>query len=489
MIFSRLRHTNYALALLATGAAFSLRQLVQYLTGADLPYYIAFFPIVLIVLLAIGRTPAILAAAAAAAYSAYWYLSPTGSNNVANTSDGVGLALFVLSGACLCLLSEIVRQKVDAYQSTNEQLVREISLRRQTEEYLASRERDLSQTQMATHLGSWKWDIVNDKVTWSKELYRIFGVDPQTFIPTNTRANELIHPDDRDMHNNFVAMALTGVSVGPFECRLCPPGGEERIVLASGFDVEFDSFGNPVSLLGTIFDLTEQKLAERKISEYQQKLQSMVIELSMAEERERCRIAGELHDQVGQNLILCKMKLDALMELLQFGEPFDVVAGIETIIDQAIQDIRSLTFQMRPSILVTGGLGPALHWLSEELHATSGLKVELKADYSHKPLRHDVNQTVFQAARELMLNVAKHAGTNACRVTLNFDDDFLTLLVEDDGIGLQARSSQGTSTMKGGFGLFNVQQRIEHLGGRFSVEDKVAGGVLATIMVPTEACG
>lgn len=487
MQFVGWKYANYALALLATGVALALSHLVAHVTGVDLPPYISLLPVVVIVALTIGLRPGILVTAMAALFSGYWILPPRGEFALTNRADAVGLVIFAGSSLFLCLLSETVRKKVDAYKVLNDNLLREIELRKQTEDFLANRERDLSRVQETAHLGSWKWHIGTDRVVWSRELYRIFGVDPETFVPSNTAANQLLHPDDRDRHGQLVALALSGKTVGPFECRICPPDGTERIVLASGFDLEVDSSGKPTVLIGTVLDITELKLAQRKISEYQQQLQSMVIELSMAQERERFRIAGELHDQVGQNLLLGKMKLNELMQQLPNDEPLAGAAAIESIIDQSIQDIRSLTFQMRPPLLVSGGLGPALHWLGEELQATLGLKVELDEDCSHMPLRYDARYTVFQAARELMLNVAKHAGTKACRVTLKRQDAFLMLTVEDHGVGLPPSPADIVGTMKSGFGLFNLQQRIEHLGGKFSLEDKVSGGVLATIKVPVEA--
>ncbi|MFB3910397.1 MAG: PAS domain S-box protein [Candidatus Eisenbacteria bacterium] len=141
----------------------------------------------------------------------------------------------------------------------------DITERKRAEAEMRARERDLARSQAAAHLGSWRWDLRTDAVTWSDELFRIFGVDPAAFVPSNDAARAMIHPDDRDRHTRAVALALGGQTVGPFESRVIRPSGEERVVLASGFDVDSDETGTPVTLFGTIIDITERKRAEDEL--------------------------------------------------------------------------------------------------------------------------------------------------------------------------------------------------------------------------------
>ncbi|TGU74194.1 PAS domain S-box protein [Geomonas terrae] len=229
-----------------------------------------------------------------------------------------------------------------------------------------------------------------------------------------------------------------------------------------------------------------RKKIEVELLTQQQKLQDMALDLAMAEERERDRIASELHDQVGQRLILAKIKLDALASNVPTGECESEAEGIGGLIEQTLQDIRSLTFQLRPPLLASAGLEAALRWLGEELYADFGLQVEFSDDGKEKTLRYEIRSTVFQAVRELMLNVAKHAGTMQCRVALLRSNGFLVVQVDDDGVGLNGDAATKGATREGGFGLLNVRQKIEHLGGAFSIVGKAAGGTLATVTVPLD---
>ncbi len=110
-------------------------------------------------------------------------------------------------------------------------------------------------------------------------------------------------------------------------------------------------------------------------------------------------------------------------------------------------------------------------------------------DGREKPLRYEVRSTVFQAVRELMLNVAKHAGTNRCCVRFSRPEDSMMIQVEDDGIGLRAGVANGGGARSGGFGLLNVRQKIEYLGGLFTIWTKETGGTRATVIVPLETAG
>lgn len=125
---------------------------------------------------------------------------------------------------------------------------------------------DLARAQAIAHLGNWRWDLRSGVVSWSDELFRIFGVDPGSFVPSNDAIHAMIHPEDQERHARLVEQALRGEAVGPFESRIIRPGGEERVVLASGFEVQRDERGQPTFLLGTILDITERKRAEEALS-------------------------------------------------------------------------------------------------------------------------------------------------------------------------------------------------------------------------------
>lgn len=141
-------------------------------------------------------------------------------------------------------------------------LFRDITRRTQDETGLHLRVADLKQAQAATRLGSWRWDRTTAEITWSEELYRIFGVDPATFTPTLAITSRLMPPEARGPASERVSPDLTRTPTAPFECLIPRPNGEERVVLASSVALATEAGGNPTVLFGTALDITELKRTE-----------------------------------------------------------------------------------------------------------------------------------------------------------------------------------------------------------------------------------
>jgi signal transduction histidine kinase len=231
-------------------------------------------------------------------------------------------------------------------------------------------------------------------------------------------------------------------------------------------------------------EINERKRVEQDLRDYQRKLEEMSLELSLATDRERGRIAGELHDEVGQRLILSRIKLDMLANQLSGPDQVQAVNEIQQQIDQTIKDIRSLTFQLRPPILAAAGLVAAVHWLGEELKERYGLDTKIKHDGRPINLPYETKSVVFQVVRELLVNVAKHASTDRAVVAIKTVGDTLSIIVTDYGVGCDATRALAKNGLPDGFGLFNIQKLVEYLGGRLALESMPGEGCQATILIP-----
>ena len=234
-------------------------------------------------------------------------------------------------------------------------------------------------------------------------------------------------------------------------------------------------------------EIEERKQTEAELLDYQRRLEELGLEISITEEQVRCRIASELHDQVGQCLMLSKIKVDSLADSDLSPEQLTTVKTLERLLEKTIHDIRSLTFQLRPPILVQAGLEAAVRWLADEFKEQHGLLVEFIDDRQPKPLTDELRAYLFQAVRELLLNVAKHAGTNRACVIMQKAHDTLTISVEDNGTGFDPAAAIMRRPRSGGFGLFNVQQRTQYFGGIFTIESSPGCGCTATIVAPLAA--
>lgn len=235
------------------------------------------------------------------------------------------------------------------------------------------------------------------------------------------------------------------------------------------------------SLLGNILEL---KQTEEQLTRYQERLRALASELSLAEERERHRIATELHDRIGQALTFAGIRLGELEAAAGTTDLAKNLNDLRSLIRDTIQDTRTLIFEISPPILYELGLEPALDWLAEQTYEKHGITVELESDAHPKPLGPDLRVLLFQSARELLFNVVKHASATCARIILNREGDQLHLTIEDDGVGFDVGKLSSREAKNGGFGLFSIRNRLELLGGRMEIESTPGRGTHITLVAP-----
>lgn len=214
---------------------------------------------------------------------------------------------------------------------------------------------------------------------------------------------------------------------------------------------------------------------------YQEQLRSLASELRRTEERERQRIATELHDNLAQMLAFCKMKLATLKKELH---PLPhALEQVNTYVDEALTFTRQLMSDLRPAILGDGDdLTAAVQWVVAKVER-HGLAVTVHDDGAPKPLDHDVLTVTYQSLHELLFNVLKHAQTKEAWVSLRRSRRHLHIVVRDKGVGFTAGAKR-TPTKEGGFGLFNIAEQIEHLGGRLKIVSVPRKGTCARLVLP-----
>lgn len=268
-----------------------------------------------------------------------------------------------------------------------------------------------------------------------------------------------------------------------FEMRWSTRNGAELCNLFS-VTPEFGEDGELESVLAIGRDITELRRSSNKLLEKKQRLAELAIELSMAEERERRRIAANLHDIVGQDLALARIKLGLLSKKLRAHEERELLEDAHKLMNGVIKSVRSLTHLVNPPILQSSGLEAALQWLGRQMGAEYGLMVEFRDDQQEKPLCRKVHADLYFAVRELLINVVKHAGTKSATVSVFRTNDTYTIVVEDKGCGFAVDTSMWNPAGSEGFGLFNIKRKTLYLGGALEMESSPGNGARMTIKMP-----
>ncbi len=378
--------------------------------------------------------------------------------------------------------------------------------RKTAEEALRMSEERFRLAMAAGKVGVWEWDIVNNAVTWTDSLYRIHGIKPGDIPMTAEGFSALVHPDDRRRVSDAIEAALTMDAPYELEFRSQRPDGEVLWLFTSAVVLRHD--GRPARMIGATVDITPSKRAaeqlkswnvelERRVNERtealqhsQERLRAMAAELSVAEQRERKRMAGELHDHLAQMLVLGRLKLSQARRVPGVaGVCADLITQTEEVLDESLRYTRTLVADLSPPVLHDFGLPAALKWLGEHMQRY-GLSVSVTVPQNERArLPEDQAMLLFQSVRELLMNASEHAQSGKASVSLEQRDGELRIEVRDGGVGFDQAAAvpavdDSATSLSSKFGLFSIRERMRALGGAFHIESAVGKGTTARLTLP-----
>lgn len=349
-----------------------------------------------------------------------------------------------------------------------------------------------------------QWSL---KLRESEERYRLMAESVQDVIFSLDKAGRLLFVNKR-------AEAVSGYTLGELEGRKCveflSEESRETVLgmfgkalprnMHQGLELEVELLSRDrmrrvlevklvqvfnsskrLQFYGVARDITQRKEAECKLLEYQQQLRSLASQLSLTEARERKRIAADLHDRIGQALALTQIKLGTLKARTSSAIQIKSIDETIGLIEVTIREVRTLIFNLSSPLLYEVGLKAALEQLVEQFQDEHGILISLEDDGLPKPIDIDGSVVLFQAVRELMLNVVKHAGARRIRVSMHCRNNSIEITVQDDGAGFDVSRNGFKPGRQGGYGLFSIRERLEYLGGSLSVESLPGRGTRAAL--------
>ncbi len=227
-----------------------------------------------------------------------------------------------------------------------------------------------------------------------------------------------------------------------------------------------------------------KKLAEEELGIYQEKLRALSSEVLLSEEKERRTIARGLHDQIGQSLTLSRMQLGLIKKETGSKQSMDKVDDVIGLINQTISDTRNLTFELSPPDLYELGLEAAIDTLSEKMLEPHGIKNVFTDDMKNKPLNESSGILIYQAVREILFNIVKHADSGTVQIRIEKENDNVKIVIKDDGIGFDLADVFTDKYKTNSFGLFSVRERMHYHGGKMKIESEAGMGTCVTLLSP-----
>jgi PAS domain S-box-containing protein len=246
-----------------------------------------------------------------------------------------------------------------------------------------------------------------------------------------------------------------------------------------------DANGEVVSVVDIEEDITERKQDEQQILEYQDKLKALASQLTIAEERERRRIASDLHDEVGQTLAFARMRLASARKTTADPKLQAILDEVSESLRNAIEDTEVLVFDLSSPILHEIGLGAAIsEWVEQQLQNVYELEISFTEKGPKTALNEDINVILFRNVRELLTNVIRHANASQVSVHIEHAEDIISVIIEDDGVGFDPDATAQKRGREAGFGLFSIQERMSDMGGTFEIQSAPVRGSKAILSLP-----
>jgi PAS domain S-box-containing protein len=261
------------------------------------------------------------------------------------------------------------------------------------------------------------------------------------------------------------------------------PQRVEEFLFDTGVWGEFRFYPHGDTVLLFITNITKRKVAEGLLREREARLVHLSHLLLRAQEEERRRIAREMHDQLGQELIALKMNL----QTARAETPADArrLSDSTGIVEQLIEQVRDLSLDLHPAILDDIGLAAALEWLCARQSERSGTPIEVRGERPLPRVAREAEAALFRIVQEAISNALKHANAKHVTVTLRHAASQLEITVQDDGCGFEPELAQRRD--RNSLGLISMHERADLIGAAFDVRSRPGEGTRIVVRLPLPA--
>ncbi|MGD9181741.1 MAG: PAS domain S-box protein [Desulfobacterales bacterium] len=327
--------------------------------------------------------------------------------------------------------------------------------------------------------------ILDGKIDFANDKFAdIYGYSKEELIGMDSL--DLVHPDDRPLAKKLREKRLGGEKVpAEYESRGLKKNGDIIWVMRSFSQITYK--GRP-AISGIVANISKRRRAEEALQKSDKELRVLSNQLLSAEEKERKRIARELHDSIGQALSAIKFSVEnALLELRTAANPIDL-GSLEAVIpltQKTIEEVRRIVKDLRPSILDDLGILATIGWFCREFQSVyAGIRIETTIDIEENEVPLYLKTTIYRIMQEALNNVAKHSNANFVQMQLLKTKTGMHLNIHDNGRGFNLDQAMALQTSRRGFGLASMRERAELSGAAFEIDSAKGQGTAIHIAWP-----
>jgi PAS domain S-box-containing protein len=391
-----------------------------------------------------------------------------------------------------------VEQGVDAYRIT----ITDVTPRKQMEEELRQNRDRMAWVLEKTGVGMWLNPLPLDRLNWDLQTKNLFFVPPDV-EPDLDLFYSRLPPDDREPTRSAFEQAVRNHSLYAVDHRAVNPDtGEVRWIRSIG-QATYAADGTPTHFGGVSFDITWRKEAENALARAKdeleervvartaelnaltEKLRSLASQVSLAEQRERKRLARILHDHIQQLIVAARLQTEIILHANEPGQIQEAARAAANSLDEALKSSRSLAVDLSPPVLHEMGLIGALKWLADRLKEQYHFTVHLQIDGEAEPTSEESKFLLFDCSREFLFNAVKHSGVASAHLRLErLKYGHLKMTVSDEGRGFDVGLLDQQNPNEIAFGLFHLQQRLWQIGGLFEIASAPGKGTKNIAVVP-----
>jgi PAS domain S-box-containing protein len=339
----------------------------------------------------------------------------------------------------------------------------------------------LVEAQEMAKIGSWEADLASLSVIWSEETHRIFETDPSRFRPTRPKFRGLIHPEDRAKVDGAFVTSLYNRSPCTVEYRIVMPDGRVKI-LEERWQAFHDEEGKPIRVAGTCRDITERVRAEEEL----RRLSGQLLRL---QDEERRRIARDLHDSTGQDLVALATTLSQIhASIPSSGRKLRKLASqCQALADQCIRDVRTLSYLLHPPMLDEAGLEDAIRHYAGGFTERTGIELELEIRPRLGRMKPHVELALFRVVQESLTNIQRHSGSPKATIRIERGPGKFTLEISDKGSGISGNLRRRNEKMPFGLGVGipSMHERVAVIGGQLDIESS-SSGTTVRVTIPAD---